>query len=172
MNPVRRGLVWLSRLHRCWGFGIQSPSDYSFVRNVVNEHWPYYAYEQLAAGDWLTRKLGWLYLRLANWRQPSAMLADEWQRYWHAGCRHTCFTEHLDRLELGRVDIDDQEGFEGLAAKSDADSVLVVERLWHNWQRWHAIERDPRVGTTFDLYYCGIVLFDKQRASHHYKVNF
>ena len=34
------------------------------------------------------------------------------------------------------------------------------------------IEQDERVGTTYNLYYCGIVLFDKQRYGHHYKVNF
>ena len=46
---IRRWLVWLSRIHRVWGFGIQSPTDYAFVRYVVNEHWPYYAYEELTA---------------------------------------------------------------------------------------------------------------------------
>ena len=46
------------------------------------------------------------------------------------------------------------------------------EDIWRDWQRWHDIEQDERVGTTYDLYYCGIVLFDKQRYGHHYKVNF
>ena len=63
---IRRWLVWLSRIHRVWGFGIQSPTDYAFVRYVVNEHWPYYAYEELTDKDWLTEKLGRLYFRLAN----------------------------------------------------------------------------------------------------------
>ena len=74
MNRIQQGLVWLSRIDKCRGFGIQSPTDYAFVRYVVNEHWPYYAYETLKANSWLERKLGRLYLRLANWRQPSAML--------------------------------------------------------------------------------------------------
>lgn len=172
---MNRYLVWLSRIHRCRGFGIQSPTDYAFVRYVVNEHWPYYAYNELTDGDWLTQKLGRLYLRLANWRQPRQMVADEWQRYWQAGCRQTLFHRNLSRIEtveLARVAIDDIEGFESLAAKSDSRSVVVVEGLWHDKERWCRIEQDDRVGTTFDLYYCGIVWFDKNRSPHHYKVNF
>ena len=68
---MNRYLVWLSRIHCCRGFGIQSPTDYAFVRYVVNEHWPYYAYDVLRDDDWLREKLGRLYMRLANWRQPT-----------------------------------------------------------------------------------------------------
>ena len=84
MNQLKRCLVWLSRIHRCRGFGIQSPTDYSFVRYVINEHWPYYAYQQFNSDDWLVEKLGHLYFRLANWRQPTQMLVDEYQQYWLA----------------------------------------------------------------------------------------
>ena len=51
MNQLKRYLVWLGRIHRCGGFGIQSPTDYSFVRYVINEHWPYYAYDSLTDDD-------------------------------------------------------------------------------------------------------------------------
>jgi hypothetical protein len=34
------------------------------------------------------------------------------------------------------------------------------------------VERDVRTGVTFDLYYCGIVFFDKKRHKMNYKVNF
>jgi hypothetical protein len=73
-------------MHRCLGFGIQSPKDYAFVRYVINEKWPYYAYERLGKNDdWRTRKLGRLYMRLANWRQPTAMERDRYEEYWKAG---------------------------------------------------------------------------------------
>ena len=32
MNLLTRLFVWLSRLHHCRGFGIQSPTDYWLVR--------------------------------------------------------------------------------------------------------------------------------------------
>lgn len=174
MNPIRRWLVWLSRIHHCRGFGIQSPTDYAFVRYVVNEHWPYYAYGQLRESDWLRQKLGRLYFRLANWRQPEQMEPDSYQRYWQAGCRKLQFTAdaNLRQVQLAHIDIDDQEAWQRLVPACNAQSVVVVEGLYRNWPRWHALMHDEHAGTTFDLYYCGIILFDKQRYSHHYIINF
>ena len=142
MNQVKRGLVWLSRIHRCRGFGIQSPTDYSFVRYVINEHWPYYAYDQFGDDDWLRNKLGRLYFRLANFVQPAVMLADEYTQYWQAGCKRTKFQSIINKVELARVDIDDADALEALIEKCDKHSVLVVEGIWRNWDYWHRIEQD------------------------------
>ena len=154
------------------GFGIQSPTDYAFVRYVVNEHWPYYAYDSLPSNPWLTNKLGKLYFRLANWRQPTTMLADCYQAYWQAGCRKTRFLDAINQVELARVDIEDQEGYESLLPKCDERSVVVIEGIWRDWTRWHEMERDVRCGTTFDLYYCGIIFYDIKRFKHNYQINF
>lgn len=172
MNSIKRWIVWLSRLHRCRGFGVQSPTDYSFVRYVVNEHWPYYAYSKMPKSDWLTNKLGRLYFRLANWRQPRYMLMDCYHDYWQAGCHSLHFVQQLQKVELARVDIDDIIDFEHLLAHCDADSVLVVENIFRNWSRWHSIQLNQQTGVTFDLYFCGIVFFDKQRYKQHYTINF
>ena len=172
MNLFKRYIVWLSRINKCRGFGIQSPTDYSFVRYVINEHWPYYAYKQLDVDDWLTSKLGCLYLRLANWRQPTMMVVDEYQRYWQAGCRKTTFVPIINKVELARVTIEDKAAWVALMPKCDDQSVIVVEGLWRDWKRWREIETDDRTSITFDLYYCGIVFFDKSRYKHNYKINF
>ena len=173
MNQLTRLSVWLSRLNHCRGFGIQSPTDYWMVRYVINEHWPYYQYSELGRGDnWLRRKLGRLYFRLANWRQPSVMLCDEYQKYWQTGCRTLSFADHVDRVELARVTIEDQESWHSLLTKVDEQSVIVVEGIWRNPQRWKSICMADQVMTTFDLYYCGIVLFEKKRYPKHYIINF
>ena len=172
MNLFKRYFVWLSRIHKCRGFGIQSPTDYSFVRYVINEHWPYYAYDQLEGYDWLTSKLGRLYFRMANWRQPTMMVQDDYQRYWQAGCRKTTFVPIINKVELARVSIEDKPAFDDLLPRCDENSVIVVEGLWRDWDRWHEIEADDRTVITFDLYYCGIVFFDKTRYKHNYKINF
>ena len=172
MNLVRRWGVWIRRVHRCRGFGIQSPTDYSFVRYVINEHWPYYAYDQLNGDDWLTSKLGRLYFRLANWRQPSTMIQDEYQRYWQAGCIETNFVPIINKVELARVLVEDYDGWEALLSKCDQKSVIVVEGIWRDWERWHKLEADEKTGVTFDLYYCGIVFFDKNRFKQNYIINF
>ena len=173
MNQLRRWLVWLSRWHRSRGFGIQSPTDYAFVRYVVNEQWPYYAYDELKDDNWLVQKLGRLYFRLANWRQPQHMVADSYQRYWQAGCRRMRFTAEQEiPVELARVEVEDQQGWNSLLAKCDSHSVVVVEGIWRDKQQWLRMRDDERVVITFDLYYCAIVFFDKKRYRHHYIINY
>lgn len=176
MNWMVRLWVYLSRMHHSLGFGIQSPTDYAFVRYVVNEHWPYYAYQQLDAvmDDSLKRKLGKLYFRLANWRQPSEMLRDEYETFWLAGCGKTKMVEEVSHIELGRMALCDdyRQLMPAIYNKVDSQSVLVIEGIYHDWDFWHEVEQDPRTGVTFDLYYCGIVFFDTSRHKKNYKVNF
>lgn len=172
MTQIKRWLVWLSRIHHCRGFGIQSPTDYAFVRYVVNEHWSYYAYEELRDNDWLAEKLGRLYFRLANWRQPQTMVADRYQRYWQAGSRKTVFAATVATVELGRVEVEDRAAWDSLLQRCDEHSVVVVEGIWRAPELWESMMRDERTGVTFDLYYCGIVFFDKKRYKHHYTINF
>lgn len=173
---LKSWFVWLSRIHHCRGFGIQSPTDYAFVRYVVNEHWPYYAYDELHEADWLREKLGRLYLRLANWRQPSVILSDDYHPWFHAGCHKSDiihFTSSIShQIELARITIDQWDAFIDLLPHCDQQTVLVVEDIWRNPQQWQQIARDTRTGTTFDLYYCGIVFFDTKRYKHNYIINF
>lgn len=176
MNNLKRICVWLSRLPYCRGFGIQSPTDYAFVRYVVNEHWQYYAYEQLDRldGDWLEHKLGRLYFRLANWRQPAKMMEDEYASYWQAGCNNLKLTRDMETAELVRVRMSDvcQSLLDDIYNKVNSQSVLIIEGIYQNWKQWHRILDDQHVRVSFDLYYCGIVFFDSKREKQHYKVNF
>ena len=104
MQRLRHAFVWLMRIGHCRGFGVQSPTDYWLVRYVINEHWPYYQYVTLGEGDeWLTRKLGLLYFRLANWLQPHKIESDGYQQYLQAGCRKA---EFGDSTELIRLTLD------------------------------------------------------------------
>ena len=86
---------WLLRCRYSRGFGIQSPSAYSFVRYVVNEHDPYYAYEQLDEEmkdrSKTFRKLGRLFFRLANYWQPQYVVMGDYDfaPYVYAGCQNT-----------------------------------------------------------------------------------
>lgn len=174
MNKLLTIWVWIRRISHSLGFGIQSPTDYAFVRYVINEHWPYYAYEKLdqLSKDPVTRKLGRLYFRLANWRQPKFMDDDRYRPYWRAGCQKTLFTPNRTNVELALLQIEDYGRYEYLLQRTDEHSVLVVEGLSRDWSKWKAIESDPRVGTTFDLYYCGIILFNQNNYKHHYIINF
>ena len=78
MNKLKRYFRWLCRIGYCRGFGVQSPSAYRFIRYVINEHYPYYAYSDLRSElpdvSWLERKRMELYFRIANFRQAGTWL--------------------------------------------------------------------------------------------------
>ena len=100
---------WLRRCGCSRGFGVQSPSAYAFIRYVINEHYPYYAYQELKERlvhlDRRQHKLGRLLLRLANFWQPEISICNDslFEDYLHAGCRkvkwveleHPIQTDHL-----------------------------------------------------------------------------
>ena len=49
---------------------------------------------------------------------------------------------------------------------------MIVEAIRKNRAFWREIVADERTGVTFDLYYCGIVMFDKKRHKQNYIINF
>ena len=172
MGRLLYPLVWISRIAHCRGFGIQSPTDYWLVRYVINEHWPYYQYEGLGSGDdWLTRKLGRLYFRIANWRQPIFIESDGYHDYLQAGCRKALFGESSELLVLPLASLDDNR-LSNIYNKVNNQTVMIVEGIWKDRRRWKELIADPRLRITFDLYYCGIVLFDQKRHQQHYIINF
>ena len=171
-NQLKAASVWLRRIGHCRGFGIQSPSDYWLVRYVINEHWPYYQYERLGRNDdWLTRKLGRLCFRIANWRQPAVIESSAFRDYLQAGCRKAVWGESSELMVLS-LEGDWRSRLSYIYNKVSADSVLVVTGLSKARDVWREIVNDERAILTFDLYYCGIVLFDKKRDKKNYIVNF
>lgn len=171
-NQLKAASVWLRRIGHCRGFGIQSPSDYWLVRYVINEHWPYYQYEALGRNDdWLTRKLGRLCFRIANWRQPAVIESSAYREYLQAGCRKAVWGESSELMVLS-LEGDWRSRLSYIYNKVSADSVLVVTGLSKARDVWREIVNDERAVLTFDLYYCGIVLFDKKRDKKNYIVNF
>ena len=175
MQRLKYLMVWLSRINHCRGFGIQSPTDYWFVRYVINEHWPYYRYEELGKDDdWLTRKLGRLYFRLSNWKQPSVILSKVYQDYLHAGCETSEIKKDAVSADLIilKMDGDYRANMEYIYNKVKDDAILVVEGIWKDMAFWREVMDDHRSVVSFDLYYCGIVMFDHKRHKMNYIINF
>jgi hypothetical protein len=171
MNQLKRALIWLGRIGHCRGFGIQSPTDYAFVRNVVNEHSPYYAYDELGRNDnWLDRKLGKLYLRLANHRQPRTISAYGHTDWLMAGCKKARMLSANQPADL-MIAARPTDALP-LLPQCTEDAMLVVERIADDCHTWQQIVDSEQAVVSFDLYYCGIVFFDKKRYKHHYIVNF
>lgn len=182
-------LLWLRRIRHSRGFGVQSPTAYSFIRYVINEHYPYYAYSELAeqfpSTGWCERKLFRLYLRIANHVQAAVMVDlcgrnDCLRAYVKAGCHSTEVVYAMpDNGTAGIVRMRITDGFptqfSNVIDKVDAQSIVVIEDIHRNREArkmWRNVVADRRTGRTFDLYYCGIVTFDLSKYKQHYKVNF
>ena len=191
MNAIKRLWIWLQRARYSRGFGVQSPWAYRFIRYVVNEHYPYYSYEDLKQVyghlPKQTLKLCRLYFRIANFQCPSQVLdykspSDAYADYMKAGCHRMEIVplhqpSDISKVELLRLSLDGdyRAVFEKAVQVADAQSLVVVEQIKRNRETkefWKSIVRDPRCITTFDLYYCGIIFFDKKRYKENYKVNF
>lgn len=192
MKSIKRYLIWLRRMSHSRGFGVQSPSAYRFIRYVVSEHYPYYAYDDLRTKyptlDWLTRKRMELYFRLANFRRAemlvdystdSNLLAD----YVARGCNRTTAINALqniaDNVPMGFVRISATDGCEVFLkkalAKSEPSSVFIVEDICTNdaaHRMWQTLLGSEKVSVSYDLYYCGIAFFDTDRYKTNYIVNF
>lgn len=55
------------------------------------------------------------------------------------------------------------------------NSLFIIQRIKKNKETeryWDSLTHDPRTGVTFDLYYCGLILFDKKIFKQNYIVNF
>jgi len=198
---IRRLLVWTRRLKYCRGFGVQSPWAYSFIRYVVNEHYPYYAYEWLEkryeGEDPKRRKVARLYFRMANHAQspkvvdfnaPSAIFAD----YITNGCKKSKVisiannftdediaqaiaapgTTRLIRISMeGRY----KEFYEAIRHYLEPRTYVIFEGINRSRDAkryWKTFVHDMASVTTFDLYYCGILYKDHSRYKQNYIVNF
>ena len=189
MNRLKRYLIWLLRCRHSRGFGIQSPSDYAFVRYVVNEHYPYYAYSDLRdefpALDSCSRKLMELYFRISNWMQAdfAVVRSDNsavCRRYVESGCKKTKFVN----ADISCISSNDALLFIfGKNGKTDDFTFLkylnarllfvIVEDIYgSNRQIWKNLSENSSVRVSYDLYYVGFASFDKTRYKTNYKINF
>lgn len=189
LEYIQRIWIWLRRISYCRGFGVQSPSDYSFVRYVINEHWPYYAYSSLSS-EWPDVKgsqlrVAQLYFRVSNFCQADVILdlepfSEVLTRYLHEGCHHShlvhsVFQQHGFKLARFNILSFDWNAINALLDLADNQSVLLIENIHKNIAArccWQRIVLDSRTGVCFDLFDVGIVFFDKKRYKHCYIINF
>ena len=182
---------WIHRMGYSRGFGVQSPSAYSFIRYVLTEHYPYYAYDELKmrfkSFDHATKKKGRLYFRLANYAQASHWFdyhsaEQPYAAYVHEGCRKTVFQAidgktipHTFRIARLSMSEDYQAVYEALCKVARDDSILILEGINDNKDTkafWKRVQETQKATRTYDLFLCGIIVFDTSKHKHHYIVNF
>lgn len=191
---VQRYLHWLRRIKYCRGFGVQSPSAYRFIRYVINEHYPYYAYDELRKElprlDSLTRKRMELYFRVANFRQASLWLDfcdrnDVIATYVGRGCHATQVRRITDlqqitaddRIEVLRIcpSAGSEAVLEAALQQTDDRTLFIIEDIGYNdtaKRMWQKLLESDLTSVSYDLYYLGIAFFDRKRYKANYVVNF
>lgn len=191
---VQRYLHWLRRIKYCRGFGVQSPSAYRFIRYVINEHYPYYAYDELRKElprlDSLTRKRMELYFRVANFRQASLWLDfcernDVIATYVGRGCHATQVRRITDlqqitaddRIEVLRIcpSAGCEALLEAALKQTDDHTLFIIEDIGYNdtaKRMWQKLKESDLTSVSYDLYYLGIAFFDRKRYKANYVVNF
>lgn len=196
MLRFKRAIIWLRRIGHGRGFGVQSPNDYHFLRNVINEHYPYYKYDDLrdtvTYEDKYSRKICQLCFRLSNHAQADFFLDintnnEAVREYVLAACKKTkaikaSLPADLPEAWQGKtffVWCAYHPGIEPLISKvvqqSGERSVIVVDRIYENSETldfWNALADDSHITIAYDLYHTGILLKESRRYKKKYYVNF
>ena len=175
-----RLFVFLKRIRHCAGFGVQSPTDYAFVREVIYERWPYALYAELEAKfhdtNWFLLKLSQLLLRVSNYAQASRIgiigtLPPVMEAHLKAGCRKSTIVQPPSLLPRGGEISDSiivskdslpREGWGG------APPLLIATELNEDWQAYISQEHI----ISYDLYYLGIAFYDEKRYREEHVINF
>lgn len=192
--PLHRIRIWLKGFGHGRGFGIQSPWAYHFVRYVIKEKWPYYAYARLSQEypdyDSDDRRLAELYFRIANYSQSKrwGFCLDQFDiqaDYVQAGCLKTSIVDCVDGYDMDQIAECDilvmtLEGnwkkiYSQFARHASSQSILIVEDIHVSrsaYKAWKMMQSNEYSGVSFDLYRCGLIFFDKQMYKQHYVLNF
>ena len=190
-----RGWVFLKRLRHCAGFGVQSPTDYAFVREVIYERWPYALYAELEAKfygtNWFLLKLSQLLLRVSNYAQASRIgiigpLPPVMEAHLNAGCRksdilkmpiqppslltHTPMLSTSDYPRGGEISdsIIVSKDSLPLVGWGWAPPLVIATELNEQWHEYISQEHI----ISFDLYYLGIAFYDEKRYREEHVINF
>ena len=191
---LRRQLAWLYRWPRALGFGIQPPWAYYFVTQVVNDRTDYKAYrvlqEAMPTDSSASLRLARLLFRFAR----AESLTHWWIRTSHAALygRYIQAGYPPSKLlsgELGdgedaslvpdvylvHLEEDWMSGFLRFIAQPRNGTFFIVEGISlnrHCRRIWKEMVARCRHYLTFDLFDCGIILYDQTKTIGHYRLIF
>lgn len=134
-------LTALPRMAHRHGFGVQSPSDYELVRDVLFESAHYYAYEEQGLTSHLDQQL----YRIRN------------------------HFKHSDIIIIKETGAEAQLHFLHAMSHATPTTVIIIEHTHHhNATLWHTAVSDTRTVLTFDMGQRGLILFTPKRIKQNY----
>jgi len=202
MNLVKRIYIWCRRFRYRCGYGVQSPTAFSFIVDVIYQKTPYYAYASLdrqrvvlLRGKYKdSLKLDRLLFRLANEFRPQCITeyapASLVARYYLcAGCKIARYNEILESSSLNSIlanlskidllhmgmSLYTEDILEKSLSLIHEHSIIIMDDIYKDKSAkrlWDKIRKDERVVTSFDLYEVGLLMFLPRINKQHYVVNF
>lgn len=185
LNRVFYFIKYLLRIPSSYGFGVQSPSAFYFIKYVINEKLPYYSYFDLAdqvngLSD-RTINLFQLYFRITNYLQPFIWIEfvqnseNQLTEYIKSACHRVRILASSDlpnisTFDIARLNEDDYNLFERLVQMANPHSLIIIENIYRSQEMtsfWKSIIENDRVSVTFDLLDCGLLFFDNRNKKHY-----
>lgn len=191
---LRRQLAWLYRWPRALGFGIQPPWAYHFVTQVVNDRTDYKTYRvqqnAMPADSSASLRLARLLFRFARAETPNHWLirtphAALYGRYIQAGYPPSKLLSGelgdgeeaflVPDVYLVHLEEDWKSCFLRFIAQPRNGTFFIVEGISlnrHCRRIWKEMVTRCRQFITFDLFDCGIILYDSTKTIGHYRLIF
>ncbi len=175
----------MKRHVRAAGFGVQSPSAYRFLTEVLKAKNPSVPFPYMEGGDGPVRLAGACF-RIAFDMKPGTCLNKTHSHlvrlYLSAACPNCRMAAENDEKKIKSADMivadarslcSDTEETDKLLSMVPQKGCLVVDRINRNndcrkW--WNRVVADTRTVQTFDLYDIGVVFFNKGRSKENFEV--
>lgn len=146
MNIKRKLSLIVTALPRAFhrqGFGVQSPSDYELVRDVLFEKLHYYAYEEQNLNSQLDRQM----FRIKN-------------RF-----------RGMPIIIINTKSKDAKQQYLNALQSITPDTVMIMEHIDdENAALWSEAVKDSRTILTFDMRKRGLILFTAKRIKQNYNL--
>ncbi|MDE6378172.1 MAG: hypothetical protein K2K72_05450 [Duncaniella sp.] len=160
--------LW-ARLRRAWrsrGHGVHSPFAFRFIRGVLRERTPYYAYQQV---EQLRGDVHWhkLLFRLVVEFEPLSVMSSHLSQD-----ERRVITLADSRVELPVRGSHNSFPAGAIELKAREVTVVVVRDLPANPGEWHRVRQQLDCGMTFTNGTVGIVVIRHDLPRQDFEVNF
>ena len=180
---ARRCVAWLRRCGHSRGFGIQSPTAYQFVTDVLCQRLPYHAYDDLSRRFPKLRgrrlKFCRLLFRLANYQQAertfvASCFSEENLAFLVEGNRRSELVSNPANCRLIVASAMENQDLSSIVESLPDDAILVLTDIYFHGKEadfWQSVKASKRVAMTFDCYDCGMAILGETAYQQHYFVN-
>lgn len=167
MSILQYILQYPNRLSHRYGFGVQSPWAYEFVRDALFEKRRYYVFDSLQ-GSRADEQL----FRIVQWLRPEEITEHVSSATTHQYIEAAKNVTHSSAVHLHYFSEEASRDLEEMLQSEDsfyANTCLVIDGIHSVHEAvWEQLLQHPRITSSFSLRKRGIALFDPARQRKNY----